>query len=175
MFIIIIALLLGSGIVAFIKHNSNISESLQNFSANAVEISEIEYRDISNHINVSGNVESENLVKITSKLNAKVSTLNIELGSHVKEGDVLCVFDSSELQQQYDSLLEAKNNLQNQNEHTHQINQRNIENAKRDKQISLEQAQRAIDDAIYAQDKAYQKENNLVNEMNNEVTRRNKV
>lgn len=171
--IIIIALLLGSGIVAFIKHSRNISESLQNFSANAVEISEIEYRDISNHINVSGNVESENLVKVTSKLNAKVLTLNVELGSHVKEGDVLCVFDSSELQQQYDSLLETQNNLQNQNEHTHQINQRNIENAKRDKQISLEQAQRAIDDAVYAQDKAYQKENNMVNEINNEVTRRN--
>ncbi|MDE5583434.1 MAG: efflux RND transporter periplasmic adaptor subunit [Ruminococcus sp.] len=171
--IIIIALLLGSGIVAFIKYSRNFSESLQNFSANAVEISEIEYRDISNHINVSGNVESENLVKVTSKLNAKISTVNVELGSYVKEGDILCVFDSSELQQQYDSLLETQNNLQNQNEHTHQINQRNIENAKRDKQISLEQAQRAIDDAIYAQDKAYQKESNLVNEINNETTRRN--
>lgn len=58
-----------------IKHSRNISESLQNISANAVEVSEIEYRDISNHINVSGNVESENLVKITSKLNAKVKII----------------------------------------------------------------------------------------------------
>lgn len=133
--IIIIFLLSGSGIATFIKHSRNISESLQNFSENAVEISEIECRDISNHINVSGNVESENLVKVTSKLNAKVLTLNVELGSHVKEGDVLCVFDSSELQQQYDSLLETQNNLQNQNDHTHKINERNLENAKRDKQI----------------------------------------
>lgn len=171
--IIIIVLLSGIGIAAFIKHSRNISESLQNISANAVEISEIQYRDISNHINVSGNVESENLVKVTSKLNAKVSTLNVELGSHVKEGDVLCVFDSSELQQQYDSLLETQNNLQNQSDHTHQINARNLENAKRDKQISLEQAQRTIDEAISAQDKAYQKESNLADEVNNETARFN--
>lgn len=171
--IIIIVLLLGGGITAFIKHSRNISESLQNISENAVEVSEIEYRDISNHINVSGNVESENLVKVTSKLNAKVSTLNVELGSHVKEGDVLCVFDSSELQQQYDNLLETQNNLQNQSDHTHKINERNLENAKRDKQISLEQAQRTIDEAVAARDKAYKKKSDLVNEINNEIVRFN--
>lgn len=168
----IMIILLGIGTAAIIKYSRNISESLQNFSENTVEIAEIEYHDISNHINVSGNVESENLVKVTSKLTAKVSTLNVELGSHVKEGDILCIFDSSELQQQYDNLLEAQQNLQNQNEHTHKINERNLENAKRDKEISLEQAQRAIDDAISAQDRAYQKENNLVNEINNEISRR---
>ncbi|MDE7364224.1 MAG: efflux RND transporter periplasmic adaptor subunit [Ruminococcus sp.] len=170
--VIITALLLGIGIFAVITHSRNISESLQNFSANTVETTEIEYHDISNHINVSGNVESENLVKITSRLTARVSSLNVELGSHVKEGDILCVFDSSELQQQYDSLLETQQNLQNQNEHTHKINERNLENAKRDRAISLEQAQRAIDDAISARDRAYQKESNLVNEINNEIVRR---
>lgn len=170
--IVIIALILGIGTVSIINHTRNISESLQNLSANAVEIAEIEYRDISNHINVSGNVESENLVKITSKLTARVSTINVELGSQVKEGDILCVFDSSELQQQYDSLLETQNNLQNQNDHTHKINERNLENAKRDKEISLEQAQRTIDEAISAQEKAYQKENTLANEINSEIVRR---
>ncbi|MDE6087541.1 MAG: efflux RND transporter periplasmic adaptor subunit, partial [Oscillospiraceae bacterium] len=123
-------------------------------------------------ISVSGNVESENLVKVTSKLTAKVESLNVEIGSHVNQGDVLCVFDSSELQQQYDSLLKSQENSQSQNENAHKINQRNLENAKQEKEINLAQAQRAIDDAVSSQDKAYQKENNLVNELNAETEKR---
>lgn len=170
--IVVIALILGGGIIGITACNRNLSQSLQDFSENAVETAQVEHHDISNHINVSGNVESENLVKITSKLTAKVATLNVELGSHVNEGDVLCIFDSSELQQQYDNLLKTQENSQNQSENTHKINERNLENAKRDKEINLAQAQRAIDDAIEARDKAYQKENNLVDELNNEITRR---
>lgn len=170
--VIIIVAILVIGTVAVAKISSQVKQSLQVDSVNTVETAKIEHRDISNHINVSGNVESENLIKITSKLTAKVSKLNVELGSHVKEGDILCVFDSSELQQQYDSLLEAQKNSQDQIEYTHKINKRNLENAKRDKEISLEQAQRAIDDAISEKDRAYQKESNLVDEINNEIARR---
>ncbi|MDE6707662.1 MAG: efflux RND transporter periplasmic adaptor subunit, partial [Oscillospiraceae bacterium] len=172
--IIVIALILGGGAVGITACNKNLSQ-LQDFSDNAVEIAKIEYHDISNHINVSGNVESENLIKITSKLTAKVATLNVELGSHVNEGDVLCVFDSSELQQQYDNLLKTQENSQNQSENTHKINERNLANAKRDKEINLAQAQRAINDAINAQNKAYEKESNLIDEINNEIVRRDEA
>ncbi|MDE6729587.1 MAG: efflux RND transporter periplasmic adaptor subunit [Oscillospiraceae bacterium] len=168
---VIILLLLG-GSAGFITYQRNISASMQDFSGNVVETAAIEYHDISNHISVSGNVESENLVKVTSKLTAKVESLNVEIGSHVKEGDILCVFDSSELQQQYDNLLKSQQNSQNQNENTHKINQRNLENAQKEKEINLTQAQRSIDDAVNAQTKAYQKENTLVDELNTETAKR---
>ncbi|MDE5884253.1 MAG: efflux RND transporter periplasmic adaptor subunit [Oscillospiraceae bacterium] len=169
---VIVLLLLSGGAVGFVSCNRNMSASVQDISANAVETAEITYHDISNHISVSGNVESENLVKVTSKLTAKVESLNVEIGSHVNQGDVLCVFDSSELQQQYDSLLKSQENSQSQNENTHKINQRNLENAKQEKEINLAQAQRAIDDAVSSRDKAYQKENNLVDELNAETEKR---
>ncbi|MDE7121100.1 MAG: efflux RND transporter periplasmic adaptor subunit, partial [Oscillospiraceae bacterium] len=139
---VIVLLLLGGGTAGFVAYNRHNSTSMQDFSGNVVETAAIEYHDISNHISVSGNVESENLVKVTSKLTAKVESLHVEIGSHVNEGDILCVFDSSELQQQYDNLLKSQENSQNQNENTHKINQRNLENAQKEKEINLAQAQR---------------------------------
>lgn len=160
----VVFLLCGIGIKISISRN--ISELSNNVLMNQVETQAIEYRDISNYISVSGNVESENLLKITSTVNAKILSLNVELGSHVNEGDILCVFDSSDFQQQYDTLLKTMENSKNLDNNTHKINQRNLEKAKQDKEISLAQAQRNIDNAISARDKAYQKESDIVNSLN---------
>ncbi|MDE5563717.1 MAG: HlyD family efflux transporter periplasmic adaptor subunit, partial [Oscillospiraceae bacterium] len=84
----------------------------------------------------------------------------------MKEGDVLLEFDSEDLQQQYDTLKKSMENADNLTAHNHTINERNLENAKRDKETNLEQAQRSIDDAISARDKAYAKEADLVNRYN---------
>ena len=88
----------------------------------------------------------------------KLKHLNVEVGSHVNEGDILCVFDSSDFQQQYDSLSKNQQNSQNQTANQHNINQRNLEKAKQDKIIALQQAQRAIDDAVQAKNDIYNKE-----------------
>lgn len=172
---VIAVLLVGgiaTGVVACQRSLSGSMQDYQNSSGSLVNTTEIAYHDISNHISVSGTVGSESLVKVTSKLTAKVQSLNVEIGSQVQEGDVLCVFDSSELQQQYDNLLKSQQNSQSQSDNTHKINQRNLDNAKQDKEINLAQAQRAIDDAVNAQTKAYQKENDLVDELNDETRKR---
>ncbi|MDE5755334.1 MAG: efflux RND transporter periplasmic adaptor subunit [Oscillospiraceae bacterium] len=169
---VVALLLIGGAAVGITSYIRNSTSSVQSSSGNVVETAQIEYHDISNHISVSGNVESENLVKVTSKLTAKVESLHVEIGSHVNAGDVLCVFDSSELQQQYDNLLKSQENSQSQDDNTHKINLRNLEDAKQDKEINLAKAQRAIDDAVNAQTKAYQKENNLIDELNRETEKR---
>ena len=137
-----------------------------------IETIKAERRDLSESISVSGTVESENMVKVTSKLNAKVQKINVEVGSRVNAGDVLCIFDSSDFQQQYDNLSQTQQNTKNQSENQHKINLRNLETAKREKQINLEQAQRAIDDAKKSRDEIYAKEAKLVNELNEQIVRR---
>ncbi|MBE6877266.1 MAG: HlyD family efflux transporter periplasmic adaptor subunit [Ruminococcus sp.] len=169
---VVIVLLLGGGAVGITSCMKSMTDAMNTLSTSSLEIVKAEKRDISNVISVSGTVESENIVKVTSKLTAKIKTLNVEVGSHVNAGDVLCVFDSTDLQQQYDNLSKNQNNSQNQTENQHKINLRNLETAKQDKEINLQQAQRAIDDAIQAQNDIYAKEAKTVDELNAQLERR---
>ncbi len=142
------------------------------FSEN--ETVKIEKQDIVNSISVSGSVQGENLVKITSSLNLKIAELNVGLGDYVKKGDVLCVFDSSALQDEYDALKESVDKNSEMNESIHNINQRNLENAKIEKEAALAQAQRAIDEAVAARDNANNKYAGLVETYNNASAEKDK-
>ena len=122
----------------------------------------VEKTDLENYISVSGAVEGSNIVKVTTDLAAKVSQLNVELGSSVKAGDVLCVFDSKDLQSEYDALKNSMDKNGERVESTHKINQRNLDSAKSDKTNALAQAQRVIDKAVSARDDAYNKYNSTV-------------
>lgn len=121
----------------------------------------IERQDIENYISVSGNVEGSNIVKVTSDLNYKVKELKVEVGSSVKEGDVLCIFDSSELQNEYDNLKASFDKTGEKQQSLHDINQRTLNNAISDKDDAVAQAQRAVDNAVSARDNAYNKYNKL--------------
>lgn len=169
---VILVLVLGGGAVGITSCMKSMNNAMNALSSTVPETMEAEKRDISNVINVSGTVSSANTVKVTSKLSAKVKKLNVEVGSNVKEGDILCEFDSSDFQQQYDSLSKNQQNSQNQTANQHKINERNLEKAKQDKVISLQQAQRAIDDAIQAKNDIYNKEAKTVNELNEQIRKR---
>ena len=164
--LIVIGVLLILIIVGIVACSRALSASLEQLSAGLIELSEVEKRDISDVISVSGQVESENIVKITSTLTAKVKSIPVEIGSEVQEGDILCEFDSTDIQQQYDQLLKQQQNAEGLSANTHRINERNLQNAMNDRDTSLAQAQRAIDDANAARDKAYEKEQQLVDQYN---------
>ncbi len=170
--IVVVVLLAGAG-VGVTSCMRSISSSLESMGSSLLETVEVERRDISNDINVSGTVESENLVKVTSTVSAKIKTLNVDIGSEVRAGDILCEFDSSDFQQQYDSLSKNVQNSDSLKSNNHKTNERNLENAKSEKEASLAQAQRAIDEAIASRDKAYQKERELVNKYNNYLSQKN--
>lgn len=121
----------------------------------------IEKQDLINSINVSGTVEGTELVNITSTIGAPIISLNVELGDYVKKGDILCEFDKTTIQEEYDNLKKAIEQSNEMQQNTHEINQRNLQNAIDEKESSLQQAQRAIDEAKNARDSAYNKYNDL--------------
>lgn len=168
--VIVVVLLagIGGGIAACSK---SLSESIQQMGAGLLETSVVEKRDIEDYISVSGQVESENMVKITSTLTAKVKSINVEVGSVVNAGDILCTFDSEDLQTQYDQLLKAQQNTQGMSENAHRINERNLQDAKNDRETTLAQAQRSINDAVAARDNAYNRERELVDQYNSTQVR----
>ena len=126
----------------------------------------LENTDVENYISVSGKVEASNIVKITSEVATKVKTLNVGVGSSVKQGDVLCVFDSSDFQEQYDKLKQNFDTANEKNGSIHNKNVKALEEAKSDKTETLKQAQRAIDNAVAAKDKAAAKSDQAYNTMN---------
>ncbi|MBR6385328.1 MAG: efflux RND transporter periplasmic adaptor subunit [Ruminococcus sp.] len=135
-------------------------------SGKSVNTYELEKKNIENDISVTGRVEGTDIVKITSDLTAKVKTLNVEVGSSVKKGDVLCVFDSSEFQTEYDNLLSSSNKNNEKTNSQHDINQRTLDDAVSDKETAVSKAQRALDNAIEAKDNAWNKYYDLENKKN---------
>lgn len=121
----------------------------------------IEKQDLINSINVSGTVKGTELVNITSTVGAPIISLNVQLGDYVKKGDVLCTFDKTALQEEYDNLEKTIKQSEEMQKNTHEINQRNLQNAKDDKNTAVQQAQRGIDEAKSARDNAYNKFNDL--------------
>ncbi len=118
----------------------------------------LEQQDLMNFISTTGTVEGSNTVHVTTELTAKVATLNVELGSEVKVGDVLCTFDTTELQKQYDTLKKSSDRMNAQRERANEKQQQMLQDAKLSKSEMLEKAQKMVDRAQIQKDAA---QNNL--------------
>lgn len=110
-------------------------------------------QDLMNYISVSGNVTGSNTVHVTTELmGAKVKALHVELGSAVSEGDVLCEFDTEELQKRYDELQKNASRTENAKAKAHQKSLRALSDAKAEKSSMLSKAQKGIDRAVSSRD-----------------------
>lgn len=125
--------------------------------------------DLSKTISNSGKVIGNGTVDVTTKLTAEVSEVNVSIGDSVKEGDVLCVFDDSEIREKYNSLKKRIKNSNKKTENSHEKNERDLETAKSKKKIAVARAKRAYDKAVRERDNAYNKYNSLVNEYNSHL------
>lgn len=144
----------------------SISGNISMMTSSNIETVTLEKQDLYSDISVSGTVESKNMVKVTSLLSAKVESLNVELGSEVKQGDILCVFDSSDLQAEYDALYATIQKSDSLSENNHKINVRNLDSAQKERDALVAQAKQGIDDAVAARDNAEAKFNQLCTSCN---------
>lgn len=112
-----------------------------------VEIVPVEYRDLSDSISLKGTVSGESRTNVSSTAGAEVTTVNVQVGDIVDKGDVLCVLDSADINEQ---LTEAQKNVTNASalsaNQTKQ-NEQNLIDAKADQKTSLTNAQNAINQA----------------------------
>ena len=81
-----------------------------------------EKRDVDKHINASGKVEMCDTQIISSDVSQKIKSINVKVGDHVEQGDVLCEIESEELNksiERYEKLISdtrAQNQLDDSNE-----------------------------------------------------------
>ncbi len=69
-----------------------------------IPVQRYEKQDLSQKINVTGVVESQKVLAVSTDLTCKVSQLNVSLGDYVNEGDVLCVFDDTQIREKIGEL-----------------------------------------------------------------------
>lgn len=114
-----------------------------------VEVVTVSEQDMSQSISVTGKVASSKTMSVTSDLTAKVKTLNVELGDHVKKGDVLLAFDISDLDEQIKTL-------EQQTSRAAKAKAREKEKLQRALDQAVADGNEAVKDAAAEADKAYQ-------------------
>jgi len=132
-----------------------------------VLVEPLDEHDLSTSISVSGTVESQEKSSVTSDLTYKISQLNVGIGDYVNAGDVLCVFDSSELEAQIKSLEDQLNVSNTLSSKQNNINNRALSEAKEDKQIQLQAAQNVINNAQDDYNRAVSNKSQLEEAYNN--------
>ena len=123
-------------------------------------------QDLTNYASMSGKISSSDKLIITADPALKVSKLNVKVGDSVKKGDVLCEFDSSKLQEEYDRMSLNNDKAQGASQYSHNKIVRNLDKAKQQKNELISQAQSAIDSAVKKRDNAYNEYNKKVEEYN---------
>lgn len=76
--------------------------------AMSIETAQIEKMDLTNSVSVTGTLATANGKTASTTLkDIKVTKVYVEVGDEVQEGDIICTFDSSDIE---DALADAKNN-----------------------------------------------------------------
>ncbi|MCD8048221.1 MAG: efflux RND transporter periplasmic adaptor subunit [Clostridia bacterium] len=85
-------------------------ETEQSDTANAtnVTIAAVETRNISSTASYTGELMTSDTASVTSKVSAKITSINCEVGDYVKAGDALIVLDSSDYEYQLKSAQATK-------------------------------------------------------------------
>lgn len=154
--IAIIAVILVVGLVGGLYFKSkNSASAMEDFDI-GVEAIPLEKQDLSDSINVTGKVESQNVWVATTEVEAKVKELNVSLGDRVEVGDVLCTFDETELREQIKEMETqiAEGKAQENAEHQATINeaQTALSSAQSAQAASVAEAQAELDAAQKAYD-----------------------
>ena len=112
--------------------------ALEAMTTGAASYTALERMDLANTLSVSGNIQSADVKKVYQEANGagKALQINVEVGDTVAEGDVLCVFDSTDLEKDYE-----KSRLQ-------------AEQSEKNAQISLDSAQNSYNTGVIAQEQA---------------------
>lgn len=104
-------------------------------------------QDLSTAISTSGKIESQTVISVASDLTYKIKELPVQLGDYVEAGQVLCVFDDTELKQEIAELESGISESKRLSAKQSEINKRALEDAKLSKQETLAEAQARIDSA----------------------------
>lgn len=160
-FLILLLAASAAGILIWQKKNHTQLPEQRNLTETAV----IEKMDLSNSIGVTGTLATaEGKTGTTTLENIKVTEVYVEVGDEVQEGDIICTFDSSDIEE---ALADAKSN--------YAVNQQldSLNNYETEYADTIEEAEESLQDARDTRDayrsayeSAVQAEEEALNKLN---------
>ncbi len=96
--IVVVAILMIVGVVSLVKNvSASMEEAMEMMAEQSDVLYEVEKVDVKQEITTSGTVIGLEQIAYTSPVTAKVKEIPVEAGQIVKKGDVLIVYDSTDL------------------------------------------------------------------------------
>lgn len=131
----VVVVVIAAALIGLVRAGQSALEAM---TTGAASYTALERMDLANTLSVSGNIQSADVKKVYQEANGagKALQINVEVGDTVAEGDVLCVFDSTDLEKDYE-----KSRLQ-------------AEQSEKSAQISLDSAQNSYNTGVIAQEQA---------------------
>lgn len=143
--IVIIFLIIVIALCIFIKIKGKFLKNDTDKNQNMIQTTTLKKRDLTTSVSVTGTIASSDKREITTNLSdTEVTEIPVSVGDYVEEGATIIVFDSSDLEEEYETTqddYELNNLKQNQ---------------------SLEQAQENVEDAQDAYEKGVSEQASLV-------------
>lgn len=154
-------------VILIAKLVSGVKSSVEDMGAYmyGVQAQVLEQQDLSTSISATGTVESQNVVSVTTDLTCKIKELPVSLGDYVEEGDVLCVFDDSDVRDQISELESQLSTSEKLAAKQTEILQRSLQEAKDAQTKEVAQAAQDVTDAQKAYDDATTAYNNAKAEL----------
>ncbi len=113
-----------------------------------IETEEIQRRDIAKSISATGVIATSDTKTVTGKLAGKeIKSVNIKEGQQIAVGDVICTFDTSDLQQDLATAQTSKSLTNAQGNLGVQGAQRNLDDANKARDKQLSEMQKTVDGA----------------------------
>lgn len=140
--------------VLFIRNGRNRKEP----ETVAIQTEELQKRNIMNTLSVTGTVESATSKTVTSAMtDTEVISVNVEIGDYVKKGDVICVFDSTDLEEQLTDARTKLNVGQAKTANELDSAEKSLESTKTSTEVSKERAAQSTSEASSSYSEANQK------------------
>lgn len=127
----------------------------------------IKLQEANEYITASGNITSSAVSCVPAVYNAAIGEIYVSVGDSVNEGDKLFSYDIVTLEGNKAELEKQLSAAQAEMEMTHNMHILKLEDAKKDKESALSDAQNTIDYAEEHKEQVYQKYLNAVDECNN--------
>lgn len=145
--VLIIVLVIVVALVAVIGTVIHNATKQVEMVSNLVEVEPVQKRDLSDTISLKGTIAGVSSTNVTSKAVSEITSLNVQVGDVVKEGDVLCTLDSASIEEKIADLEKSVSNAQAISSINSQQTATAVDQAVADQATQLEAAQKQIDQA----------------------------
>ncbi len=152
--------------IGFFVIRSKAKEAMAALTQLTEETAYVERRSIQSSVSSTGEIISDNTRNITAALTGyEVLTVNVKVGDIVAQGDVLCTFDTEDLEDSLEDAEDALSAARTQSRVSVNNAERALEMAIETKNYQIENAARSIINAHNGYEKAYDSYDNVADSL----------